>query len=81
MPSSSIKFFKIRSLFFSLNKSEKFFIDLKKLAKIFAFSCPICLIPIEKINLSRSISFDLFIAFFKLSIDNSPHPSSSFILL
>ena len=39
------------------------------------------LIPTEKINLSNSITFDLLIAFLRLSIDSSPHPSSSLILL
>ena len=55
MPSNSIKFLRIWFLFFEFMKFLKFFIDLKKLASIFAFSCPICLIPIEKMNLSRFI--------------------------
>ena len=33
------------------------FIELKKLAKIFAFSWPMCLMPIEKINLSKETIF------------------------
>ena len=35
--------------------------------------------PIEKINLSNSMVFELSIAFFRLLIDNSPHPSRSSI--
>ena len=40
-----------------------------------------CLIPIEKINLSKLIFRDLFIAFFKFSIERFPQPSKFLILL
>ena len=62
-------------LLLSMNKSENFLIDLKNPAKIFAFSWPICLMPIEKMNLSNSIIFDFSIASLRLFIDNFPQPS------
>ena len=47
MPSRSIKFFNNFFLFFKLNNFINSLIVQKKLARIFAFSKPICLIPIE----------------------------------
>ena len=62
--------------FFTVNSLQNSSIEIKNAARIFAFSWPMCLMPIEKINFSRLIIFDLVIAFFKFSIDNFPHPSS-----
>ena len=55
IPSKSAKLTKKNFLFFRSKSFVNSFIELKKPAKIFAFSCPICLIPIEKINLSNVI--------------------------
>ena len=49
--------------------------------KSFAFSCPICLIPSENINLSNSMFLHFSIDFLKLCADKSPHPSNSLIFL
>ena len=62
IPSRSIRLSKILSLFLSKNNSLNLCIETKKPARIFAFSWPICLIPVEKINLSILLS-DLVIAF------------------
>ena len=63
-------------LVFNWNNLVSSFTEPKKPANIFAFSCPICLMPIENINLSNVINLDLIMAFFKLLIEVSPHPSS-----
>ena len=56
------------------------FIVVKNLARILEFSCPMCLMPIEKINLSKLIFLELFIDFLKLFIERSPQPSKVLIL-
>ena len=81
IPSKSTKLVNIFFLVFKSNNLANSFIEPKKLAKIFAFSCPMCLIPMEKINLSRAIDFDLLIAFLRLFIESSPHPSRLTIFL
>ena len=75
IPSRSYRLFKISFLFLKLNNSENFLSVLKKAAKIFAFSWPICLIPIEQINLFKTIFFELLIAFCKFFIESFPQPS------
>ena len=60
---------------------ENSLIETKKAAIVLAFSCPMCLIPIEYINLSKITFFDLSIAFFKLLTDKSPQPSRFLIFL
>ena len=59
-----LNYLKFFSLFFKSNNFENSLIELKKLAKIFAFSCPIYRIPMEKINLSSKIDFDFVNSFF-----------------
>ena len=46
----------------------------------FAFSIPICLIPIEKINFSKETFFEFSIEFFKLFTEVFPQPSKLMIL-
>ena len=56
IPSRSIKLFNILFLFFKLNNFSNSLMDLKKPARILAFSCPIYLTPIEKINFAKESS-------------------------
>ena len=74
IPSKSNKFRNNVSLLFCSYNLENSLMDIKKFASIFAFSCPICLIPIEYINLFNAIFFELLIAFLSYLLTEAPIP-------